>query len=343
MKKLMLLGATATMLFLACSKDKDKDNGPATVAYNGNTLTAAVKVNHGSVVKGDMPAATNDATAPKLSAYMTEETYAAIAGRYIVVPIIVEQGTMKGAYAQFDGADSYINIDFTKPINGRQALPEGITARGPVSDSGIVIKLPADIKDNVLKLTIAIYDASGKTSSKLSFPVTILNTAANKDAQAVAGKWYPVREKDTFNVWHDNVHNYVSNYWFTCNNGKPYTTSDSLTAGNWKAKGNSRTDIDRWRSLNADGSGADYNKYTRVEVVLETSACGALLYKTDTYENNYELGWSYNPKTKKLIRVYDFVSNGHPESYFVDEEDAYLENGKLYAFDGYYLTEYVKK
>ncbi|MBV8254021.1 MAG: hypothetical protein JO154_15570 [Chitinophaga sp.] len=343
MKKLMLLGVAATMLFFACSKDKDKDNGnePATtVDYNGNTLTAAVKVNYGTVVKGDIPAASNDPAAPMLSIEMAQRTYAAIAGQYIAIPIYIEQGTMAGAYAKFDGADSYFNIDYAKPVNGREGFSAPERRR---SDSSIIIKLPADFKDKVINVTVAIYDATGKTSNKYTLPVTVMNTPYSNDAKAFAGKWYPQREKDTFKVWHDNINTYESKMWYTCVAGKPQTTNDSLTPGNYKAKINSQKEEDAWLNLNANGSGTKYNKFTREEVNLGKSTCGALVYDANTAEFKYECTWGYNPKTKKMIFIYDFTSNGHPGWIQIEEQDVYMENGKMYTFDGYYLTEYAKK
>ncbi|RAJ87360.1 hypothetical protein CLV59_101109 [Chitinophaga dinghuensis] len=342
MKKMMLMGAAATMLFFACSKDKDKNNGPVTVEYDGTSLTTAVKVNHGVVVNGNIPDASTDATAPKLAAEMSTDSYSAVAGRYIIVPLKMENTTVPtGAYVKFEGATSYFKIDFSKPVNGRQAGENPSLERATVADSGIVIQLPNDIRDKVFKLIVAAYDATGKISNPVTLSVSVLNTAANMDAQAFVGKWHPTRQKDT--SWHPLYADVETYSWFTCRDGRPAYTYDSLSTSDWRARDYFRHYDDVYLQLLSDGSGVDYRKNTVVSVDMSKSVCGALTNVTNTTTYNLNISWGYNAATKKMIVVYDLGGTGKMSDFMVTEAEVYLENGKLYTKVPSYVNEYVKQ
>lgn len=341
MKKLMLFGFAATMLFLACSKDKDK--GIETKAYSASELTAASVAFHGTIVKGDVPAASG-ADAPVLAADMANEKYAGVAGRYIIVPLFLEAGTAKGVYAKIDGADSYFSVDFTKPRNARKAgkRDHGFARSGNAADSCLIIKVPADVKTGDIKLKVAVYDAAGKVSNTVTLSVSLYNTAAESTSQAFAGKWTLFRTQEGTGPWVVRGTPDTSYSSFVCVENKLQYAAPG-TANAFNLITHIYKNNDEYIQLNANGSGASYYSDSSKSLITYNVACDSRNYELIEDIGGGNLSWYYHPTTKQLISIEEDLESSYPQDIEVMSVSAKIENGKLIIVDGDWTAEYIKK
>ncbi|MBC9930948.1 hypothetical protein [Chitinophaga qingshengii] len=348
MKKLILIGAALTLTIFACSKKDDNSNpppDPITKPYNASSLTAASVASRGTIVKGALPAASATADAPVLSATIAADTYSAVAGRYLVIPVPVEQGSIvKGAYVQFEGADAYFNIDFSKPAGGRIANQRSIFGRdiyGNFNDSAVIIKVPADVSNGVVKLLISVYNAAGKISKSVTVSANLFNTAASTDSKALSGKWKMSRLNEADGKW---INPYVadsSRSFYVCNNGTLAFASDPTAPGAVNLVQSYWKTIEEYMELNANGSAKSV--YFDSSYQLNLSSCNSRSYNGYADRGSEDLSWYYDGTAKKIYIISDIIKQSTKDFYLVIA-DVKLENGKLIVTeeDGY-ATEYTKE
>ncbi|NIG56904.1 hypothetical protein [Chitinophaga sp. Cy-1792] len=363
MKKYMLIGAALSVVFFACSKkDSDKPTGPidptvptdtlpATKTYDASALTAASVASRGTIVKGALPAASAATGTPVLSSTIAEDTYSAIAGRYLIIPLTLTSGQITGAYVQFQGADAYFKVDFSSKTNGRVANPRPVFGRdiyGDGRDSAVVIKMPADLPTSTLKVLISVYDKAGNASKSITVNANVFNTASSADSKALSGKWSLVRTQyiDKYtNLPFDWEYPYVNHYrygFYTCINGKLSETDDSTVTGAVKIMRSNWKTNEEYTQLNADGSGK--HVYSDSLYVLKAdNTCSSRNYEASNDTGNEALGWYYNATTKKLYIISDVIIYD-TKDFSVEVYDAKVENGKLIITgEGGDITELEKK
>ncbi|NIG56905.1 hypothetical protein [Chitinophaga sp. Cy-1792] len=360
MKKFMLIGAALSVMFVACSKkDDDKttvpvaptdSTAPGTKIYNASALTTASVASHGTIVKGALPAASAATGTPVLSSTIAEDTYSAIAGRYLIIPLTLTSGEITGAYVQFQGADSYFKVDFSRTTNGRTANQKTLLGRsiyGNGNDSIVAIKVPADVATGVVKVLISVYDKAGNASKSITVSANLFNTAASAENKALSGKWSVSRHRDVnhyTNTMGDWVNPFVyvySNSFYICKNNKLTYTSDSTVAGATKIATTRWIMNEQYIQLNADGSGKSVASAS-LDILSDNNTCSSRNYESHVSAGSDVLGWYYNPTTKKFYMIGDLMAVD-ANAFYVGEYDAKLENGILTISDEDGTTEYVKK
>src|SRR3954471_8473467 len=117
MKKIILFGSIAcsVALLYACKKDSKTENTPTEETsdiIDPVALSAAIKVGYGaSSIPGEMPAASTDASAPKLfTEGYDNRTYTAISNRYVIIYPQSSTGYVAGYYVKINGAGNYFKI-----------------------------------------------------------------------------------------------------------------------------------------------------------------------------------------------------------------------------------------
>jgi hypothetical protein len=356
MKKILLIPAIAGICLFACSKNNKNDESPTpkpnptTIsAKDPNALTTAITVYHGALVKGEFPAASATG-APLLYTEGYRDAIPAIAGRYAVIPLLLDipdeqkATTPKGVYVKISGADSYFDIDFSKPITARQApKQDGPFANNKqYADSVVVIKLPEGISTDTFKVELSIYDAQKKVSNRITVAVVALPVGGGDANPLLLGTWTTNRRKtDSLGEWQPAKVDRIDSAYLVCSNGKMIPAEKS-TPGAKKYYVGEYHDAKNEFTLSAAGQGlSDYLKVIK-SFDDDKSTCETLVYKDNSYGSKDFFGWSYNNKTQLLTEIYD--PNGSYGSYYIQVTRVTIENNKLYYVERQGgVTEYIKK
>ncbi|ASZ13021.1 hypothetical protein KTO58_09225 [Chitinophaga pendula] len=355
MKKTILYLTVATGFLFACSKNSKNDApgpdpAPKTVnVKDPKALTAAVKVYHGSLVNGAFPDASG-AGAPVLSTTNYKDVIPAISGRYAVLPLIlnVPDGqnptAPKGAYVKIVGADSYFDIDFSKPLNGRQAPTKhnGI-ARDAYADSVVVIKLPEDITKDTFKVELAIYNAQKQVSNKVTIAIATIAAGGGSANTAFQATWIPSRYKDdsTNLEWKPAMVDRVDSGYLVCVNNQ-LNFSETNIPGAKKYYLGEYHDVKNETTFGAGGQGSSEYLVKRKNLDYNKSTCDNLVYVENNDGSKEVFGWSYNTSTQLMTLVYD--GNGINGEFDFEVIRMRIENNKLYMNERLKgIREYVKK
>lgn len=283
----------------------------ATGMVNADTLTAGLKVAHGTNVAGTFPATA--AGAPLLDT-LYQGTYTVIKGRYLYIYPKAISGQVAGYYVQVTGASSYFKVDYTKAYGLRkQAVPGFRSDVEGYVDSAIVFKLPVDIKGDTFFVKYAAYD----DQNRVSVPVTagVLVSATEKAfSDSLSGKW----RLDGMRVYQNgkfSTDTFVTNPLYTesyfnyyiCNSNSQLEASSNIT------------DIYLPYNKSYQGQFITFSGYNMIDSIrqinqvlnLDMSTCTKIVYDTTTNLNylSFNLGYSYDRATKSFTMVRDQPSN----------------------------------
>jgi hypothetical protein len=317
MKKIFLFVLTAGIALYACKKDNNNGDQPTPTPQidpnNAQEMTAAVKVFHGTNVKGAMPAP-GGTGAPVLD---TPQSVIAVSGRYALITPQVESGEISGYYLKLSGADSYFKVDYSKPISGRKK-PDSKSGlfkiTGGNADSLIVIQLPANVKPGTFCVEFSAYDAQHHISNVIKVCVTIVAGGTDDAGKAILGSWRLNKERIR-GEWQDpyKIDSSFNNYACSADTLVPcspnYSNCRSIAyiIDQQTTDEVIFTDNGKFESMYASKS---------QHLTLDHSPCTAPKYITYTDSGTETGGWFYNSATKKLTIVSDY-ENGESE-YFVN-------------------------
>src|SRR5690606_37242539 len=138
--------------------------------------------------EGELPAASTDAEAPKLTEDEDYDNLRSIAGVGFALDLDVDETTgssaLKGMYLQVDGSSKYYDISLDAPSNGRQAdlgqkrLSRSTSAASRVQEyiDEIVISLPEDMAAGRFCITFAVYEDQNRVSNHINACIEVLKS-----------------------------------------------------------------------------------------------------------------------------------------------------------------------
>jgi hypothetical protein len=328
MKKALFIGALACITaFYACKKDgttttvtktvRDTTilNSYATGLVNADTLTAGIKVAHGSNVTGTLPAASTDAAAPKLDSFFLK-SYSVIKSRYLAIYPSITSGNIAGYYVQIAGAGSYFKLDYTAAYNIRKAarkvdskgLHQPFSARGDDEgnmDSSIVFKLPASINGDTFYVKYAAFDSEGRVSNAATARVVILPEGRDSFTDSLSGNWkYLGWNNYEDGQWQNEDYNTDTinqNYnYYSCNNDQltPTGNEDDIDIKDYESSFSEIYSIGKY-SITV----TDINR--SLELNLSTSTCSNYVYDKTEHTHIGNGGYTYDPSSGKFTIIYD--------------------------------------
>ncbi|PSL47263.1 hypothetical protein CLV51_102108 [Chitinophaga niastensis] len=353
MKKLLLIIVVALTGLYACNKKSDTTTTPPPAVIDPKdpqALVSAIKVYHGTLNKGALPATTGGTLTLSVDSY--QAVIPAINGRYAVIPLSLASGLgtdVKGAYLKVSGSDSYFNIDFSKPRTARKANSKrpAIFARDSVSyvDSLIIIKLPDNTKSDTFRVEFEVY-GNNQVSNIVTAIIQVMKGGGDGDAgKALAGTWEVSRFKDLGSLdttWQPPFQHYSDTAVFWCHNNKLVNMFLDTLDVQLSLPVYSYRDTKNEITFNASGIGSGEDAGTETRLDTAQSNCSNQAYKDSIISDKGTFGWSYNPATKLLTIVYDQDANADFNDFSVEAVSVDVIGNKLY-FNGATITEFLKK
>lgn len=248
----LLIFATCTFIF-SCKKD---GNTPSNVSsQDPQTLSEAISVWHGKRMTGTMPSGNNS------SSIVLEDPgfrrTGAIAGHIVFIPTMMQWGDIAGFYVQVKGANEYFKVDYAQPINisKNNGQPGNIsvnsvrtqekttadvglhvTGEGHFNDSGLVVKIPANIQTpDSIYLSYRAFDKNNNLSNTISLILYIYPLGGKENTKIFEGTWRESRVELSKDHQLTKSYDFVYNKWLSVldpdlgNSGlKYYLRGDSI-------------------------------------------------------------------------------------------------------------------
>jgi hypothetical protein len=243
MKKPLLTVLLITIIaFSACKKDISGESDGSSGIID-SSITPSLVVTSGTYVKGTSPSV-NPGSGLLLDS--TSETITTCAGGKIIIhPDVLGNGHIAGYYIHFDGANSYIKVDYSgtgyRPATASRpsAAARPATDTTNYSDSIVVMQLPNNITNGTYCMEYWAYSNDGFTSNVVDICVEVVDIDST-DQGGWDGTWKLSAIKETPNLayitdttWNYNVYDSTFSIsslpGFYCVNG--HLSRDSTAAG----------------------------------------------------------------------------------------------------------------
>lgn len=351
MQKLLLTGIGITIIILsACKKDKSNE---ITSSIADSSITPLLNVSNGTYIQG-IPPSVNQGGGLLLDS--TPEVITTCRGGQIILhPDILGNGAIEGYYIHFDGANSYIKVDYgsLRPALLHRPATAGrpqVDTSGYL-DSVVIMQLPDTISNGTYCLEYWAYGNNGLTSNVVNICVEVVDIGSADPGQW-SGDWKLTAIKESSNSgyitdtsWNNDPadSNFVAYYlpYFWCVNG--YLSYDSTAAGaspepvpqyQWYKSTDlaiSANGAWQYRGEEVDKTfnslpGADSNTitcgnipYTNSDLVFAQS--GVWSYDS----SNNQLIVSSKDSTSSLITIYKYPVTGKTASEFTIFDPSYGE------------------
>jgi hypothetical protein len=291
---------------------------------NPDSLSAGLKVGHGTAVTGTFPEKTSDAEGPAIDS-LNKQEYKIVRNRFLVVHPKVLSGNIAGYYIQIAGAGSYFKVDYSQAFNLRSSIRRSgfRTTATANNDSLIVFKLPEGVVGDTFYVKYAAYDDQNRISTAVTERVQILPQGNDTFMDALGkGPWRYLGQRhyskgqftDEWSIDTQKVSQYA---YYNCVNNKLVSSEEV-------------TDLMLPMLSYREEEKLTFKKYTwtytyksyGVALDLDNSSCSNAVFTTylsDTARTT-TYGISYDPNTNILILTEEnFDQDLYYDTYYVNE------------------------
>lgn len=366
--KLNFLFAALLLIGLAgCGDDETGKAGDEINVSDGDAVSETLKFKNVTAVSedGEIPAASTDATAPKLydDGY---DDIKSISGANMVLEIDQETGNeLKGMYLQIDGSSKYFDISLeASSSNGRIAAGRaterflGDVSRVQDYITDIVITLPEELASGKFCITFAVYDSEGRVSNHINACVEVLKSAGDESSDFLtANAWEMVYEysKEKYDSNGDGIfqeeeiyEDYDSTGVISYNQHMTTILCSDTSYQEITVTTEGKTEY-VYVTFSPDGSLVLEEDSYETYVDYQNSTCENIVYLTDNENTGSTNGtWSYDGEKKELTMIMEYVDEGVIETavinFTVEPKDGFIVIREQAGNEGYeyYSETYFK-
>lgn len=297
---------------------------------DGDAVSETLKFKNVTAVskEGELPEASSDAGAPKLTEDEDYDNLRSIAGAGFALDLDVDEtiGTvdLKGMYLQVDGSSKYYDISLDAPSNGRQAgfaqkrLSRSASAASRVQEyiDDIVISLPEGMAAGKFCITFAVYDDQNRVSNHINACVEVLKSGGENSSFLTENVWELVYERyneyDNGEVY-ENIDSAGVTYSETWSVSLPCDSTWEEVSVDYERRYNMSLTLSANGTISIDES--YYEKY----VDDQNSTCENITFIVDEGEYNAGGSWTYDSDSKTLTLVIEWeFEDGESETQVVE-------------------------
>ncbi|MEP1094077.1 MAG: hypothetical protein ABJG78_03155 [Cyclobacteriaceae bacterium] len=287
--------------FSQCTTDDtEEEMDPEEVDLSdANALTEGLSITGATLETGDPPAPSSDPNAPEID---DPGDKIAFQGGDLTLGLDVSSGDVAGVYLQIPGADSYYDIPASALMGGRIAE----------DDQAFSIELPDNIEPGTFCVDYCVYDSDARVSNVVNVCVTV-GELGGANSEFLIGTWNVTM---LVHVEGGETRTEII--------GEPFSETyvETLTCADGQTK-----EIEYEETENIDfikfsfsENGALRLEEEGEETYLDFSAstCEDLVFKTDTYMDDFGGGWSYEEANNRLVMIINEEEDGVEDQNVID-------------------------